>query len=183
MQGQPTKLPQYDKAAFQGQGDRLPESAWLPVNQPGQPRIDVLMLEGWSVGFRPLSDGEVERRWKASSRTLQSHKLEHLLFVNQNLRAYDALTNLFDIFIQIDAEDTQYVYIWRAEQEDHLRLIKGDPSAGMTKDQVIQFVDGYYPAYELYTDGVRSGIFSGRPGCQLRMVVGRDRCVKQVVRI
>ncbi|OAA81375.1 Signal recognition particle, SRP54 subunit, GTPase [Akanthomyces lecanii RCEF 1005] len=183
MQGQPTKLPQYDKAAFQGQGDRLPESAWLPVNQPGQPRIDVLMLEGWSVGFRPLSDGEVERRWKASSRTLQSHKLEHLFFVNQNLRAYDALTNLFDIFIQIDAEDTQYVYIWRAEQEDHLRLIKGDPSAGMTKDQVIQFVDGYYPAYELYTDGVRSGIFSGRPGCQLRMVVGRDRCVKQVVRI
>ncbi|TQV98883.1 hypothetical protein V2A60_007417 [Cordyceps javanica] len=183
VHGQPTTIPQYDKAAFQGRGDRLPESAWLPVNQPGQPRIDVLMLEGWSVGFRPIPDDELERRWNAPSRTLQSHRLEHLRFVNDNLRAYDALTNLFDIFIQIDAEDTQYVYIWRAEQEDHLRLIKGNPNAGMTQDQVVRFVDGYYPAYELYTDGVRSGIFSDRPGCQLRMVVGRDRCVKQVVRI
>lgn len=141
------------------------------------------MLEGWSVGFRPLSDDEVERRWKAPSRTLQSHKLEHLLFVNENLRAYDSLTNLFHVFIQIDSEDTQYVYIWRAEQEDHLRLIKDDPSAGMTNDQVVEFVDGYYPAYELYTDGIRSGIFSDHPGCQLRMVVGRDRRVKQVVRM
>ncbi|EGX92844.1 Uridine/cytidine kinase, putative [Cordyceps militaris CM01] len=183
IRGQPTKLPLYDKAAFHGRGDRLPESAWLPVNQPGQPPIDVLMLEGWSVGFRPVSDDEVQRRWKAPSRTLQSHQLEHLIFVNHHLRAYDALTNLFHVFIQIDAEDTQYVYTWRAEQEDHLRLIKGDPDAGMTNQQIIQFVDGYFPAYELYTDGVRSGIFSHRPGCQLRMIVGPDRCVKQVVRI
>ncbi|KAJ6782280.1 hypothetical protein PWT90_00603 [Aphanocladium album] len=183
MQGLPAKIPQYDKAAFQGQGDRLPESAWVPVNQPGQTYVDVVMLEGWSVGFRPISDEEVEQRWKAPSRTLQSHKLEHLLFVNQNLRAYDTLTSLFDLFIQIDSEDTEYVYIWRAEQEEHLRLIKGDSNAGMTKEQVVHFVDGYYPAYELYTDGIRSGIFSDRPGCQLRMVVGRDRCVKQVMRI
>ncbi|KAM3532871.1 hypothetical protein MY4038_003877 [Beauveria bassiana] len=181
--GQPTKLPLYDKAAYQGQGDRLLESAWLPVNQPSQPPIDVLMLEGWSVGFRPVSDDEVRRRWEAPNRALHLHKLEHLLFVNQNLRAYDALTNLFHIFIHIDAQDTQYVYVWRAEQEEHLRLLKGDPNAGMTRDQVIRFVDGYYPAYELYTDGIRSGIFPDRPGCQLRLVVGPDRCVKQVVTI
>lgn len=183
MQGQPAKVPQYDKAAFQGQGDRLPESAWLPVNQPGQPYVDVLMLEGWSVGFRPLADADVERRWQAPSRTLQSHKLEHLLLVNQNLRAYDALTSLFDVFVQIDAEDTEYVYAWRAEQEEHLRLLRGDPNAGMTKEQVVRFVDGYYPAYELYTDGVRSGVFPDRPGHQLRMIVGRDRTVKETVRI
>lgn len=176
-------MPQYDKAAFHGQGDRLPESQWLPVNQPGDAPIDVVILEGWSVGFRPISPEEVERRWKAPSRTLQQHKLEHLLFVNDHLAAYDALTDLFGLFVHIDAEDTEYVYGWRAEQEDHLRELKGDPGAGMTADQVVRFVDGYYPAYELYTDGVRAGLFADRPGCQLRLVVGRDRCVKHVVRI
>lgn len=183
MRHEPAKLPQYDKAAFRGQGDRLPESAWLPVNQPGQDPIDVIVLEGWSVGFRPISAAQVEQRWKAPSRTLQSHKLEHLLFVNRNLNAYDALTDLFDIFIQIDAQYTEYVYIWRAQQEDHLRELKNDPNAGMTQDEVVRFVDGYYPAYELYTEGIRNGVFSDRPGCQLRMVVGRDRCVKQVMRV
>lgn len=183
MNGEPTRIPQYDKAAFQGQGDRLPEPQWLPVNHPGQPPIDVVILEGWSVGFRPLSPDEVERRWKGPSRTLQAHKLEHLLFINQQLAAYDALTDLFDLFIQIDSEDTEYVYLWRVEQEDHLRLIKGDPNAGMTKEQLIAFVDGYFPAYELYTDGMRAGLFPNSPGCQLRMVVGRDRSVKHVVRM
>ncbi|OAA61328.1 Phosphoribulokinase/uridine kinase [Cordyceps fumosorosea ARSEF 2679] len=180
IRGRPAAIPQYDKAAFHGRGDRRPESAWLPVEQP--PRVDVLILEGWSVGFRALPDEEVGRRRDApGSRTLRQHALEHLLLVNGNLRAYDALTDLLDVFVHIDAEDTQFVYAWRAEQEDHLRQTLGDPNAGMTKDQVIEFVDGYYPAYELYTDGIRSGIFANRPGCQLRMVLGRDRCVKHVV--
>lgn len=37
-----------------------------------------------------------------------------------------------------------------------------------------------YPAYELYTDVLRKGIFSGEKGKQLRLVVGRDRRVKEV---
>lgn len=40
-----------------------------------------------------------------------------------------------------------------------------------------------YPAYELYTDVLRNGIFSGEEGKQLRMVVGKDRRVKQARRI
>lgn len=93
------------------------------------------------------------------------------------------INSLFDAFIHIDAEDIEYVYEWRLEQEEHLRLARGDPKAGMTKDQVIKFVDAYYPAYELYCDGLREGLFKDRPGAQLRMVVGRDRRVKQVIEI
>ena len=54
----------------------------------------------------------------------------------------------------------------------------------MTDEQVVKFVDGYYPAYELYSDGVREGVFKGmgrgkgKEGCQLRLVVGRDRSVQ-----
>ncbi|KAJ3494247.1 hypothetical protein NLG97_g4200 [Lecanicillium saksenae] len=172
----------YEHRALHGRTYQVSKTTeyWGPNDEEQNEGLDlahalITMLLGDRLFEAPLE--------KAPSRTLQSHKLEHLLLVNQNLRAYDTLTSLFDLFIQIDSEDTEYVYIWRAEQEDHLRLIKGDPNAGMTQEQVVHFVDGYYPAYELYTDGVRSGIFSDRPGCQLRMVVGRDRSVKQVMRI
>lgn len=145
--------------------------------------MQAVIFEGWSVGFRPISPDEIEKKWKAPSLTLHKHKLKHLQFINEKLRDYDAITDLFDAFVHIDSEDAEYVYAWRQEQEDSLRISRGDPKAGMTSEQVVKFVDGYYPAYELYTEGMRRGIFKERPGCQLRMIVGRDRKVKEVVRI
>ncbi|RBQ82857.1 hypothetical protein VDGD_21008 [Verticillium dahliae] len=49
----------------------------------------------------------------------------------------------------------------------------------MTPDEVVKFVDGYYPAYELYADALRRGVFPDRPEKQVRMVVGKDRKVKE----
>ncbi|KAI0014459.1 P-loop containing nucleoside triphosphate hydrolase protein [Xylariaceae sp. FL0662B] len=175
-EGRPTRIPQYDKSAYSGRGDRVPESQWELVNGPGQPRVQVVIFEGWCVGFRPLSPEKVTRKWNAPSRTLRRHALEHLNFINERLREYDAITNLFDAFIHIDAEDTQWVYDWRLEQEVWLRRERG---TGMTDEQVIKFVDAYYPAYELFTDRLRSGLFPDRINCQLRLVVGKDRKVKQ----
>ncbi|KXH28506.1 D-glycerate 3-kinase [Colletotrichum nymphaeae SA-01] len=174
--GQLTKVPSYDKAAFSGQGDRVPESQWIEVNKPGQPKVQVVIFEGWCVGFRALPEAEVEAKWKAPSRTLQKHKLEHLLLVNERLREYDAMTDLLDVFIHIDAEDIQYVYDWRLQQEAALRRERG---AGMTDEQVVKFVDGYYPAYELFSDNVRKGILPNSPGHQMRLVVRKDRSVKE----
>lgn len=93
-----------------------------------------------------------------------------------------------------DAEDTQYVYNWRLQQEAALRASKG---TGMTDEQVVNFVNGCksafngtastwllirtdYPAYELYTDVLRQGIFLQDKGKQLRLVVGEDRKVREV---
>lgn len=39
-----------------------------------------------------------------------------------------------------------------------------------------------YPAYELYTEVLRKGIYP-EPGRQLRLVVGKDRRVKDVIRL
>lgn len=183
LRRQPARLPKYDKATDGGNGERLPESHWTPVNQPGQPKIQAVILEGWCVGFRALSAEAVAARRDRPNRTLLKHDLEHLLFVNAKLAEYDCLTNLFNAFIQVDAEDLGYVYGWRLEQEDHLREERGDLDAGMSSEQVVKFVDGYYPAYELYTEGLRKGVIPNRPGHQLRMVVGRDRKVKHVLRV
>lgn len=174
----PTQVPQYDKSAFSGQGDRAPESQWLSVNGPGQTKVQVVVFEGWCVGFRPLSPTEIAAKWNAPSRTLHCHKLEHLQFVNDRLLGYNAITDLFDAFIHIDAENLEYVYDWRLEQEAMLRQEK---HTGMTDEAVVKFVDAYYPSYELFTAKLRQGLFGDKTGCQLRLVVGKDRKVKQKV--
>ncbi|KAI1102286.1 P-loop containing nucleoside triphosphate hydrolase protein [Jackrogersella minutella] len=176
--GEPVKVPQYDKSAHGGQGDRVPESQWETINGPGQPKTQAVIFEGWCVGFRHLNPGEMTHKWNASSRTLHKHSPEHLNFINERLKEYDVITNTFDVLIHIDAEDTEFVYDWRLQQEAMLRKQRG---AGMTDDQVVEFVDAYYPAYELFLDKLRDGIFLTKPGRQLRLIVGKDRKVKQTV--
>jgi D-glycerate 3-kinase len=178
-QGRETKVPMYDKSAYNGQGDRVPSSLWKSVNAPGQPRIQVVIFEGWCVGFRAIGCKEIEAKQAAPSTTLHKHRFEDLVFVNEKLKDYDVMTDAFDAFIHIDAQETGFVYDWRLEQEAALRREKG---SGMTDEMVRRFVDGYYPAYELYTDGVRAGVLKEKgPGRQLRLVVGRDRRVRDVI--
>ncbi|KAA6415143.1 MAG: hypothetical protein FRX48_01895 [Lasallia pustulata] len=190
--GQPTKIPSYDKSTFTGQGDRVPEEKWEWVNQEnqeGQERVRFVIFEGWCVGFRPLSREEVKSKWADAVRAkeqggyrgrLGCNRLEDVEFINAALREYDELTDQFDALIHIDAEDTQYVYEWRLEQEAALRATKG---VGMTDEQVVNFVNGYYPAYELFTERLRAGACGEEKGRQLRLVVGKDREVKEVFRV
>lgn len=171
----PIPIPSYSKPLHSGLGDRLPPSQW-PV-LPAPPAC--LLIEGWLVGFRALTPSQVEALWRdPSSRTLHRHKLEHLLFVNECLRGYDVLTDVLDAFVHVDAEELGFVYEWRQEQEKRLREETGE---GMSEEMVGRFVDGYFPAYEMYVEGVRQGVWKGvegREGRQLRLVVGRDRGVR-----
>lgn len=87
-----TKLPAYDKSAFGGQGDRVDEACWEKVQGP----YDIVIFEGWCVGFRALSDPVLEQKWHQArlsrDATVGRHPLEHLLFVNNKLKDYDTLT-------------------------------------------------------------------------------------------
>jgi len=177
LEGRETRIPSYDKAAFEGRGDRRPVSEWPVVNAPGEEKIRLVILEGWCVGFRSITPDVLKQKWEGQSLTLKNHALEDLAYVNDQLRGYDALTDLLDGFIHVDAEDLSYVYAWRREQEVALRAERG---TGMTDEEVVKFVDAYYPAYELYCDGVRAGVLPDKPKHQLRLIVGRDRKVKEV---
>ncbi|KAK3662746.1 hypothetical protein LTR22_006362 [Elasticomyces elasticus] len=106
------KLPSYDKSAFSGSGDRRPESEWETVNTDGQPPVEVVVFEGWCVGFRPLSDEEVQRKWQAAKSEYEEKgdgylgqlgklQLENVQFVNARLREYDALTDRFGAFMHM----------------------------------------------------------------------------------
>lgn len=87
-----TQIPSYDKSAFGGQGDRADEVSWKKVDGP----YDLVVFEGWCVGFRPLPDDMIEEAWTKSrssgNGTLGKHSLEHLLFINTKLKDYDAIT-------------------------------------------------------------------------------------------
>lgn len=203
-QNKPTAIPQFNKAAFNGHGDRVPEKDWMTVNQDPQNPIRIILFEGWCVGFRPLpSEAVTSRHERAVTEAQDSaskskakypgrlghNSLQSVSTINTALEEYDEITSQFDGLIHIDAEDHLYVYEWRSEQEHNLIKAKG---SGMSDEEVKNFVDGYYPSYELYVDGLREGVFktlkkegsvSDWEGRQLRLVVGKDRKVKQVERI
>ncbi|KAG4429682.1 hypothetical protein IFR05_014837 [Cadophora sp. M221] len=182
-EGREVAVPEYDKSLFGGQGDRVDAKEWKVVNKPGEEKVQVVIFEGWCVGFRALGEEGVRRKKEGASRTLGGHRVEDLLLVDEKLEGYQVVNETIDAFIHVDAEETDFVYGWRQEQEAALRREKG---SGMSEEMVVKFVDGYYPAYELYTEALREGFFKGRKdaeGRQLRLIVGKDRKVKEVIKI
>ncbi|KAH8587878.1 P-loop containing nucleoside triphosphate hydrolase protein [Bisporella sp. PMI_857] len=174
-------IPSFDKSLFAGDGDRLPPEDWRKI--PTDRKIDVLIFEGWCVGFQPLSSKDVEaKRHQAiessksktansensagdslesqfSTTTLSHHDLDHLLYVNDRLEEYREGflgPQHFDFLVHLDTDDLVNVYTWRLQQEHAMIKAKG---SGMTDDQVVKFVQGYMPAYELYLDDLRAGFF------------------------
>ena len=97
----PTAIPQYDKSAFEGQGDRVPKVQWKVVNEKGQDKVKVVIFEGWCVGFRAWDDQTLRAKWEAAVRQKENGeydgRLGHVNFedvkaVNDALRRYDVLT-------------------------------------------------------------------------------------------
>ncbi|KAJ5103900.1 hypothetical protein N7532_004429 [Penicillium argentinense] len=184
-------IPSFDKSLFHGEGGRAPIETWRRI--PQGTTVDVIVFEGWCVGFQPLDEKDVRLRWDATSqyqiptkyptKTLKEHAIEHLLQVNKNLRQYCDLfmgPQHFDFLVHLDTNDLVNVYEWRIQQEHALRQ---RTSSGMTDDQVVAFVKGYMPAYELYLDQLRRGFFRfDQPyQGQLRVVLNKDRKVVETI--
>ncbi|KAF4437265.1 ATP-binding pantothenate kinase [Fusarium acutatum] len=188
------KWPAFDKSLHSGQGGRVPVEDWEEV--PLDQGLDVLIFEGWALGFKPLTDEEVKRKWekaKASEaqqseewalmNTLASHDLSHLLLINRNLRRYcDTFSGPqhFEGFLHLSTDKLVQVYEWRLGQERALRQHK----PGMTDEQVIKFVKGYMPAYELFLERLQSeNFFKGEGSSEkkhIQVVLNKDREVIQV---
>ncbi|RAH59051.1 D-glycerate 3-kinase-like protein [Aspergillus piperis CBS 112811] len=181
-------IPSFDKSLFNGEGGRAPQDTWRRI--PADVIIDIVIFEGWCVGFQPLPEDEISRRWNHAKevsaggslkQTLGEHELEHLLQVNKNLRQYCELfmgPQNFDFLVHLDTDDLINVYGWRLEQEHALRDKK---KGAMSDEEVIRFVKGYMPAYELYLDQLRRGFFSGREGKgQLSVVLDERRKVMEI---
>jgi len=68
--------------------------------------------------------------------------------VNKNLEAYyDAWDKYIDAWVVIKIQDPSYVYRWRLQAEIAMRQ---DGQAGMSDEEVNDFVSRYLPAYKAY---------------------------------
>ncbi|KAL8691846.1 MAG: hypothetical protein Q9218_003024 [Villophora microphyllina] len=139
-----TIIPSYDKSAFNGQGDRVQHSQWSKVNVEQEQPIRLMIVEGWCLAFRSLDDNRLKSKWEMAVQArnqgegylgrLGHSPLEDIEFLNEALKGYDAVTDQLDALIHLDAEDSQYVYDWRQEQEAALRRDRG---SGMTDEQML----------------------------------------------
>ncbi|KAF1922015.1 P-loop containing nucleoside triphosphate hydrolase protein [Ampelomyces quisqualis] len=175
------KIPSFDKSKFNGEGDRAPESGWPNISR----KPDVVVFEGWCVGFQALSASAVEERYKLALEgklpinTPAHHQLKHLLDVNDNLKRYCDMfmgPQHFDFFIHIDTNDLRNVYTWRLQQEHKMIEAKG---SGMSDEQVRAFIDGYMPSYEVYLDKLREGLFQEK-GRMVRVELNKSRNIERI---
>lgn len=137
----PLFLPTFDKSQHDGEGDRGP---MVPLKE----RLDVFVLEGWSLGYGPLPRDTARERWEAGAVASQ-HEFDSLQTLNENLAEVEArIGKLFDCHVCITPVDFGYVYEWRLEQERRMKEKNG--GRGMTDEQVRAFVDRYMPTYEVF---------------------------------
>ncbi|KAJ3306168.1 hypothetical protein HDV03_000402 [Kappamyces sp. JEL0829] len=138
-------LPRYDKSLCGGLGDRLPQSQW----ETAGPNVDIVLFEGWSLGFRSLTAAQLDEI-DAATCGFPCTK-DDLADVNRRLKEYEkAWYPLIDVFCHLQPLDISYVFDWRWEQEETLRKTRGDRSIGLDRAQVRDFVSRFMPCYNMY---------------------------------
>ncbi|KAJ8607173.1 hypothetical protein CTAYLR_007351 [Chrysophaeum taylorii] len=147
------RVPRYDKSARAGRGDRRPRTDWPEV----KPNVDVVLLEGWCLGFQPRPPNAVDD--------------PRMRVVNEYLRTDLApIYERFDAFITIQVPDLRVVYAWREQAE---RPLRDRGEGAMTPDQVRTFVDRYMPCYHQYIDALYATDLV--PGATLRIAIDAHR--------
>ncbi len=146
------EVPTYDKGAHRGRGDRSPRDRWRRVDIP----VDVVLLEGWMLGFEPVAEVAVCPPGLAPA--------------NAALREYSAWHEKLDALLHLDMADPSYVVAWRVDAE---RARRDRGAAGLSDDEARDYVERFLPAYALWVPGLRE-----RPpvrGPTLRLVLGQNR--------
>ena len=101
-----THIPRFDKSLFEGEGDRVEGTS---VTGP----IDVVILEGWCVGFYPTNKEEIDRRFELPVESLsddffrsRGFRREDVYDINERLKDLSTWWSYFDVFIQAST----YIY-------------------------------------------------------------------------
>lgn len=156
MSGTKTCIPKYDKSAFNGRGDRCPQSTWKIVDFKPQ----IVIMEGWCLGFQQ-TDHHINDN--------------NLRIINQNLKSYSTINHFFHAFVHLVAQDINFVYDWRFDQEEMMRKTKEDISAGLNREELNDFIDRFIPVYSIGVPRLSEGLFPNIPNRQLEILLNHDR--------
>ncbi|TID19289.1 hypothetical protein CANINC_003718 [Pichia inconspicua] len=135
----PVQIPIYDKSKHNGLGDRLEKNEWTIVAK----KVDLIIFEGWFNGYVSISnDDSLISKWKRINtefpEKFKGLSEKNIVDINNNLKPYEKVWNLFHLFVCIKTPDINNVYRWRLQQEHELVKIKGK---GMSDVEVEKFVD------------------------------------------
>jgi len=140
--GERLRIPRYDKGAHGGRGDRHVESVWPEVEGP----IDLVILEGWMLGFAPVGPPYDDPHLEAPDRALAS---------------YDA--------VHLDLARTDDVVDFRVEAERRRRAA-GEP--GLSDADAEDYVRRFLIAYRTWVPGLRA---KPPVAPSMRLTIGADR--------
>ncbi|KAI0687429.1 P-loop containing nucleoside triphosphate hydrolase protein [Cytidiella melzeri] len=173
-------IPSFDKSLYSGEGDRV--EAGMTIRSP----VDVVVLEGWCVGFYPSTPEDIDRRWDMTVRGLgenffgkRGFRKEDVLDVNERLKMYLQWWSFFETLIQIkpvESHPYDYIYKWRLQQEHNMKALNG--GNGMTDEEVEKFVDRYIPGYVFFGDGVLNGGIDSNGRRQSPPWLGNGLCIE-----
>jgi D-glycerate 3-kinase len=130
-------VPVYDKSAHQGRGDRAPQSAWRRVGP-----VDLLIVEGWMLGFSPVEDATIE---------------PDLRVPNRLLAGYAAWNRKLDAFVSLRVDSLDTVVRWRVDSE---RARRNRGEAALTDEDARDYIERFLPAYRVYEPAL-----AARPPC------------------
>ncbi|KAL7005954.1 hypothetical protein EMMF5_004495 [Cystobasidiomycetes sp. EMM_F5] len=143
------EIPFFDKSLFNGEGDR--SSSAVTVNG----KVDVVILEGWMVGFTPLSDDQLTGRYQEAKSDPVEYAKRHLDYERPLFLAH-SLSSLRAINGNLSHYSTS---LW-----PHVSLVVRLRPKSMK----------YMPAYELFQDAFQARS-SDTPGLQI--LLDEDRSV------
>jgi D-glycerate 3-kinase len=126
--GGEARVPVYDKSAHAGRGDRAPPEAWRRVKGPH----DVIVLEGWMLGFTPVAEDGLETA---------------LHVPNAYLAAYAAWTARLDAFLHMHIDSLDTIVRWRIDSE-RARRAKGEST--LTDEEARDYIERFLPAYRTW---------------------------------
>jgi D-glycerate 3-kinase len=129
---QSTTVPVYDKSAHRGRGDRAPASAWRRITGP----IDVLIVEGWMLGFSPVDAVDLALRAP-----------------NEYLGAYRAWTERLDAFVHMHVDSLDTIVRWRIDSE-RARRERGETA--LSDEEARDYIERFLPAYRLWVPQLRA---------------------------
>ncbi|OLY78422.1 putative kinase mug58 [Smittium mucronatum] len=151
--GEMVSIPIFNKSLNGGRGDRLPEAEWRKVG----PRLDVVLFEGWNLGFPPVpreqvteicsliksrsgpllpissnpneTDYHLGTSLNNGYRASSKFSEPELQLINSLISSHSAMYNMLDAFIHFRAASLEYIYEWRWQQEQALAISVANSNA------------------------------------------------------
>jgi len=150
VEGSVVLLPVYDKSAHQARGDRAPASRWRRATGP----FDMVIVEGWMLGFVPVDEASLEPDLRAP---------------NRYLARYGAWHERLDALVHLSVDSLATIVEWRVESE-RARRLRGETA--LSDEDAADYIHRFLPAYRIFVPALQA-----RPPCAdfLGLALARSR--------